>query len=33
MATNPKSRGTKAASNLPRPRRTLVLFLAAIIAL
>ena len=29
----PKSRGTKAASNLPRPRRTLVLFLAAIIAL
>ena len=33
MATNPKNRGTKAASNLPRPRRTLVLFLAAIIAL
>jgi len=33
MATNPKSRGIKAASNLPRPRRTLVLFLAAIIAL
>ena len=33
MATNPKSRGTKAATNLPRPRRTLVLFLAAIIAL
>lgn len=33
MATTPKSRGTKAASNLPRPRRTLVLFLAAIIAL
>lgn len=33
MATSPKSRGTKAATNLPRPRRTLVLFLAAIIAL
>ncbi|VXB40343.1 protein translocase subunit SecD [Aeromicrobium sp. 9AM] len=33
MATNPKNRGTKAAGNLPRPRRTLVLFLAAIIAL
>ena len=33
MATNPKNRGSKAASNLPRPRRTLVLFLAAIIAL
>ena len=28
MATTPKNRG-----NLPRPRRTLVLFLAAIIAL
>ena len=33
MATNPKNRGSKAASNLPRPRRTVVLFLAAIIAL
>lgn len=33
MATKPRSRGTKAAGNLPRPRRTLVLFLAAIIAL
>jgi preprotein translocase subunit SecD len=33
MATNPKSRGTKAASNLPRPKRTLVLFLAAIVVL
>jgi preprotein translocase subunit SecD len=33
MATTPKNRGSKAASNLPRPRRTLVLFLAAIIAL
>jgi preprotein translocase subunit SecD len=33
MATNPRSRGIKAATNLPRPRRTLVLFLAAIIAL
>src|SRR5215217_3414368 len=33
MATNPRNRGTKAAANLPRPRRTLVLFLAAIIAL
>lgn len=33
MATNPKKRGAKAAGNLPRPRRTLVLFLAAIIAL
>jgi preprotein translocase subunit SecD len=33
MATNPRSRGTKAAANLPRPKRTLVLFLAAIIAL
>lgn len=33
MATNPRSRGSKAATNLPRPRRTLFLFLAAIIAL
>jgi preprotein translocase subunit SecD len=33
MATTPKNRGSKAASNLPRPRRTLVIFLAAIIAL
>jgi preprotein translocase subunit SecD len=33
MATNPRNRGTKAAANLPRPRRTLVLFLTAIIAL
>ena len=33
MATTPKNRGSKAATNLPRPRRTLVLFLAAIIAL
>lgn len=33
MASNPKNRGTKAATNLPRPRRTLVLFLAAIVAL
>ncbi|MDX6231167.1 MAG: preprotein translocase subunit SecD [Nocardioidaceae bacterium] len=33
MATTPKNRGSKAASNLPRPKRTLALFLAAIIAL
>ncbi|MEV7396581.1 protein translocase subunit SecD [Aeromicrobium sp. NPDC092404] len=33
MATNPRNRGVKAAGNLPRPRRTLVIFLAAIIAL
>jgi len=33
MATTPRNRGSKAASNLPRPKRTLALFLVAIVAL